>query len=237
MNVVYIRDKQEAKQEAANTLTVWLEEACHQPTLLLVSGGSALNILEHVQVPLRASDLTVTVLDERLSDDAAVNNFAQLATLNFSERVRRAGGSFIDTRPSPEETLPELAERLELALRQWKMNHLEGVVIATQGIGSDGHTAGIMPYPHERDTFQELFDDAAHWVVGYDAQGKNPYPLRVTVTLPFLRNVIDRSLVFVVGEEKHRVLERVLKEEGSLWETPARITREMKETAIFTDIH
>ena len=109
-------------------------------------------------------------------------------------------------------------------------------MVITQGIGEDGHTAGIMPYPENSALFKSLFDDPEKWVVGYDAEGRNEHPLRVTVTLSFLREVVDHSIVYAVGDGKKEALRQVLAETGTLWQTPARIIHEMRNVMLFTDL-
>lgn len=227
MEVVRQSTKEEALQEVARHLNEVFHVHANVPILFLSSGGSALELLEGVHL---AENVTVSVLDERYSKNPTVNNFAQLFG-NIHPTT------FIDTRVKDNETLRQLAERFEKELRLWKEKNPSGKVIITQGVGSDGHTAGIMPYPENPELFRQLFDAPDHWVVGYDAtKGKNEYPLRVTVTMPFLREVVDHSLVYVTGESKKEALARILSSQGNLWETPGRIIREMKNVKIFTDI-
>ena len=80
-----------------------------------------------------------------------------------------------------------------------------------------------------------MFDDPDQWVVRYDAGEKSPYPHRVTVTLPFLRQV-DASIVYACGKEKQGALIKTLKLRGTLAETPGRVIQEMKKVDLFTDI-
>ncbi len=150
-------------------------------------------------------DLVASVLDER------GDNLANLQKTKF----------FQNAKPM------DLTEK---NLRDWR-----GRIVITLGIGPDGHTAGIMPFPEDPQKFQKLFDDPDHWVVSYDAAEKNAYPNRTTVTLPFLRRV-DHAVVFVCGKEKQRALEKTLAQKGSLPQTPARIIREMGKIDLFTDI-
>jgi 6-phosphogluconolactonase/glucosamine-6-phosphate isomerase/deaminase len=110
-------------------------------------------------------------------------------------------------------------------------------VIAIMGIGSDGHTAGIMPFPKNHTLFQKLFEDEDRWVVSYDAEDKNPYPLRITVTIPFLKKNVQQVIAFVVGQEKSTALRYVIATDESVAKTPARVMREIPATVqLFTDI-
>jgi 6-phosphogluconolactonase/glucosamine-6-phosphate isomerase/deaminase len=163
-----------------------------------------------------------------------VNNFAQLVKTSFFEKAQEHGAYFIDTRMQAGDDLEVFSKRFEDALKGWQKEHPGGRIVITQGMGPDGHTAGIMPYPKEKDAFQELFE-GENWVVGYDSVDKNVYTLRATCTMPFFR-MVDHSILYAVGKEKKDALSRTLKTKGTLWETPARIIHEMKEVHIFTDI-
>jgi len=68
---------------AADHLNQALTEYRTQSVLLMLSGGSALTILEQVNVSLLGPHVTITTLDERFSIDSTVNNFAQIAATNF----------------------------------------------------------------------------------------------------------------------------------------------------------
>jgi len=216
MKIFRYKTKEEAKQAAARKLNQLLG-AQEEPILFLASGGSSLKLLEGIRLE---NHVTVSVLDERYSPDPAINNFAQLFKIIQPEK-------FIDTRVRPQETLQQLAERFEQGLREWKRKNPNGKIIITQGMGSDGHTAGIMP--------GVSFDDK-RWVVGYDAKEKSKFPLRVTTTYSFLRDQVDYSIAYITGEEKRNAFKKLLAEKGRLIETPARIMREMKQVEIFTDI-
>lgn len=237
MKPIFCATSEEARLRASDALQTVLHEKKQSgtPVLLLLSGGLAFSLIEHVPVELWGSHIMVGMLDERYSKDESVNNFAQLTKRTFYADAHAAGVLFADTRLKIGETQNELAVRFEHVLRDWAENHTDGVVIATMGIGADGHTAGIMPFPENPDLFQRMFEDKKNWVVAYDAGAKNPYPLRVTVTCSFLRTRVDYAVVFAVGEEKRVALERVFVEQGSLAETPARVVREMKDVRLFTD--
>jgi len=236
MEVFRYQERQEVIERAVENLNRILKGVKDYPGLLLLSGGSAFNLLDGINAENLGKHITISVLDERFSEDPKISNFVQLAGMEFYRKAGERGVSFIDTRPRLGETVEELAKRFEKSLRQWKESNPEGKVIITQGVGEDGHTAGIMPYPENPKLFKRLFDDSSTWVVGYNAGEKNEYALRVTVALPFLREVVDHSIVYAAGRNKKRVLARVLAANGTLYEIPARIINEMKDAALFTDI-
>lgn len=237
MEVTYNKNQTILLAAATDALNRALEKMREAPLLLLLSGGSARELLAGVRREFLGARMTIAVLDERYSTDPKVNNFAQLAELPFFQAAQSAGAAFIDTRVGEGETQEELAKRFEESLRQWSAVHADGYVVATQGIGADGHTAGIFPYVGDAGQFRQLFENEARWVVAYDAtSARNAYPLRMTVTMPFLRGRVDKSVVYAVGEEKLAALERVFADEGTLIETPARIVREMRDVSMFTPL-
>lgn len=180
------------------------------PILLMVSGGSSISLLDNIKL---ADNITLTVLDERYEDES---NFAQVSHLT---------NRLIDPGAVGGESLEETATRFENNIKEWRENNPSGKIIITQGMGGDGHTAGIFP----------SFKETDKWVVGYEVN-TNQFPKRITVTPSFLINEVDTSIVYISGESKKEALEKVLDESGSLSETPARIIREMKDATIFTDI-
>lgn len=222
-----------AKARAA--LTRLLKNHKNRPLLLLCSGGSAFELLSGISENVFGPHLTLGVLDERYTSNEHINNYAQLQITDVSKVAMRCGARHIDTRPSANESLERLAQRFENALRGWREHYPSGTILATQGIGPDGHTSGIMPFPEDPRRFYELFERSDVWVRGYDAEKKNHYPLRVTTTITFLKT-IDHSIVYCVGENKREALERVYAERGSYAETPARVLRDMKDAILFTDI-
>ncbi|MBU1014970.1 6-phosphogluconolactonase [Patescibacteria group bacterium] len=235
MEVRKVQSREAAVEDAAGLLNFELEQYQNRPVLLLLSGGSSLAILEKTSHEYFGPHVTVGALDERYSQKEKENNFAQIAATYFFREATQRGAAFIDTRVREGETQEALVLRFERELRVWRERNPNGIILATIGIGRDGHTAGIMPYPEDPEKFRRLFEQKERWVVGYNAGEKNLYPERATVTLPFLR-AIARSLVFLVGEEKRGALERVLAEDGELAATPGRVVRDMADVTLVTDI-
>lgn len=189
------------KEDAGKALGALLNENKDKAILLMFSGGSAFTILDFVQSAVLGPHITVTVLDERYSTDPQVNNFAQLEQTNFYKVCLEQGASYISTKVLDGENMEELRNRFDCALLTWKEQNGDGVVIATMGIGADGHTAGIFPGEHEVD-----FNGDA-WVVGYSVPKEvNEYTDRVTVTNTFLREEVFASIAFVVGDDKQKVV-------------------------------
>jgi 6-phosphogluconolactonase/glucosamine-6-phosphate isomerase/deaminase len=203
------------------------------PVLLMLSGGSASDILDKIDSSRIDSNVTITVLDERYSVDSSINNFSQIVQTLFYKNAVKQNAEFIDTRVIDQETQSQLTERFEHSLRNWKTAHPTGLIIATQGIGPDGHTSGILPFPESESTFNSLFC-GENWVVGYDAKEKNQYPLRITTTITFMK-MIDHSVVYATGENKKAVLQKAFSVSSELHEVPSKVIQDMKDVVIYTD--
>lgn len=226
------QDKEKVNEAAILELNKALNVAKskNQNVLLLFSGGSALVLLDKIDFKNLSSKITISVLDERYSQDQNINNMFQIMATNFYQKAKEKGCLFIDTRVKNEENMGDLAERFDKSLQVWFKTYPQGIVIATLGIGSDGHISGIMPYPEDPIRFDKIFNQK-NLVTAYDAGNKNPYSQRVTTTMTFLRK-INLAIVYAVGENKLNALKKI-KTEGSLADTPARILNELKDSKVF----
>jgi 6-phosphogluconolactonase/glucosamine-6-phosphate isomerase/deaminase len=227
-------DAPAATRMATEALRDTLIASREKSVLFLISGGSSLQLLSGLSPDLFDSRVTMGILDERYSRDPQINNFAQFANTELYAMAMKRGVACIDTFPKEGESIDDLAARWEGELKTWRMSHADGTILIAQGIGPDGHTAGMMPYPDDKATFVSLFENPTHWVTGYDAGNRNKYPLRVTVTMPFLRSV-DAAVVYAVGAEKKGAITAMLAPHGTIHETPARIVHEMPHCLLYTD--
>ncbi len=226
-------DKVAAAAEAGESLNNFLTENKSRPVLLMLSGGSAFSILDYVGSMALGENLTVSVLDERFSADPAVNNFAQMQKLDFYQLALEAGTNFFGTLPRNNETQEELAQRWEQNLRQWQTNNHSGLIAATLGMGSDGHTAGIFPFPEDAKKFTELFESDS-LVAAYNAVGKNQFPERLTTTATFFKR-IDFGFAYVCGSEKQEKFKQVIGGKASENQLPAMLWHRIKNAKVFTD--
>lgn len=222
-----VTNSQEAATAAAHVLDDEFR-VTKEPILFLVSGGSALAVLDYIDTTSLDRRVALGVLDERLTEkeNDEARNLVQLKKSQF----------FISLEGRLQ-TLPQeqSADSWENALRAWKKDHPNGRVFITQGIGVDGHTAGIMPFPEDPQAFEGLCNNPHRWAIGYNVGIKNPYQERITVTLPFLREV-DVSVISICGQEKQHALKATLARDGSLAATPSRVIGEMRHVFLFTDI-
>lgn len=238
MEITKCTNAEEATRKATDSLNEALKElSAGIPTLLLFSGGTAFSLLHGVDIRFLGEHLTICALDERFSEDSLANHYLKISHTLFYQHALELGADFIDTSVQAHESLEQHTERFEKALFDWAKKYPYGKVVATMGIGYDGHVAGIMPFPENPQAFHKLFENQEHWVTGYDAGlAKTQYPLRVTTNINFLRNAVDFAVVYVTGEKKITALTRSTEEKGTLAETPGRILKEMKQVKIFTDI-
>ncbi len=231
-------DQNLLKNSAIEKLNETLKEAAGKSVLLLLSGGSALELLDGIDVSSLNSNVTISVLDERYSTNPAENNFAQVVATEFYKSAQSRGVNFIDTRILNNETKEELAKRFNSSLVDWFKNNPNRTVVATIGMGPDGHASGIMPFPEDPDKFKSMFDNEKvdDFITAYDATGKNQYTKRVSTNMNLLRK-INVAIAYITGENKRDALEKVKAENGSLAPTPARILREIKGNVfVYTDI-
>jgi 6-phosphogluconolactonase/glucosamine-6-phosphate isomerase/deaminase len=237
MQIEKSANKVAATDSAVDKLNSFIKSSSEsgKNVLLLLSGGSSLELLDRIETGYLNRNFTISVLDERYSRESDENNFAQIAKTEFYGKSQKRNCRFIDTRIMDGETQKMLAERFNSELKGWFDNNPDSTVIATVGVGPDGHTSGIMPFPEDPKKFKELFDNEGVFAVGYDATGKNPYANRVTTTFPLLRRV-NNGVIYATGENKKDALAKLLSPSGSLAETPSRIWVENKgEIYLFTD--
>lgn len=216
----------ELASEVAESVGSALKE--NKETLLLVSGGSSLEVLEHIDTNLLSEKVTLSVVDERFSMDPGVNNFSGLEKTKFFDGCLEKGCAIVGTRIHKGESLTMASMNFETQLRRWKEVNPKGVTVALLGMGADGHTSGIKPLSER--IFGDLFLDP-EWVASYD---DGEY-LRFTTTLTFLREEIDRAIVYVKGPEKKEAVEN-LDKDLKLHQMPAQIFKEMKDVTVYTDV-
>lgn len=227
-------EKQKTTEKAGKKLSELLKKHKNKDILLMVSGGSAFTVLEHVDSNTLSEQVTLSVVDERFSMDPKVNNFSQLEQTGFFDACMEKGCAIIGTRIHKTETLPKAVLNFDSQLRRWRQAHPKGVILTLLGLGEDGHTAGVLPFPENRRLFDDLFLDE-EWVASFDATGKNEYTLRFTTTLTFLRDETAGSVVYVQGEKKKKALELVQSDTAYIQEVPGKIFLDMNNVTLVTD--
>lgn len=236
MNIRF--EKNNTQEHAGLYISQLIREHRGKPLLLLLSGGSSLEIVrtvESIDKILFGKRITIAMVDERFSTDRSVNNFAQLMQTQFFIDATRKGCNFFDSRVHTNDTSEALCIRFEKFLRMWEKIHPRGVIIALLGIGEDGHTAGIMPCPDDEALFKTRFENEQSWVVAYPANVSGRNLERITVTNTFLR-LVHHSVVYAIGSQKEKILKRVTLLKKDVHRYPARIIHSMQDVTLFTDI-
>lgn len=199
------------------------------PVLLLLSGGSALDVVADLD-PSLLSATTILPLDERFSSNPALNNSLQMQALGLPVTL---------VVPQQDETLEAFGQRFDQLLRGWRRHYPQGVIIATIGMGADGHIAGISPMPTQPKEFDSMFVTTSAWAVGY--QGNLEPAERVTVTVEFLEE-IDVAIGFVTGETKAEALRAAFSDQATtdfpqdISQLPAVVLPSL-DGILFTTIH
>lgn len=195
---------------AGREINLLLEQYINEEVFLLLSGGSAFRILSHIDLDLLSDRVTIGVLDERCGEG---NNFKKLSQTEFYTKALSKGINVIDT--SVDLSKEELKEMWESKLTELLSKDVK--VIATLGMGIDGHTSGIFPGYDMPDTLLHSY-----------TVKENEYPERITTTPSFLKK-IDYAVAFISGEEKREVLE----DENSL---AIQLWNYVRDVKVVTDI-
>lgn len=201
--------------------------------LLLLSGGSAVHVLDYLTIPDPAYT-TIGLVDERYSIDPKDHNIQAIYEHESIQKAQRGGAHMISILNKNFE-MHECVEAYDTKIKEWKVRNPHGKIIALMGIGEDGHTAGILPHPEHPQLFNSLFEEV-NLVTGYNAGEKSRHPLRITVTNTFLRDYVDGAVVYVAGQNKKESLAHLMVPFGTLTYTPARIFLEMRHVYIYTDL-
>lgn len=199
--------------EAAGYINKALSEHQRDPTLLLVSGGSALKVAEYINTSL-CGGVTVALIDERITPRDADRNMKGLEEAGL---LQYGGLSAI---PIEQTGTPEaIARRYERDLKQWVKDHAHPYIFALLGMGPDGHTASLFPGYRFSGT---------QWVIAvHDV--RNNIPDRISVSPYFLTHIVDDAVLYFTGEEKRNAY-------ANIRTLPAGIIYRMKKVGIFTDL-
>jgi 6-phosphogluconolactonase/glucosamine-6-phosphate isomerase/deaminase len=227
------RTPEDAALCAGTDISAYLADAKkkRRPTLLLASGGTALSVFQHIKKTAIGANLTVSVLDERYDPTGRTTNSRALSSVQFFKDMAKAGIKYIDVAQGKKMSPEDVALGFEKKLRAWVKGHPTGSIVAIAGIGPDGHTAGIMPYPEDQTFFKDHFQGDA-WISAYNAGNKSPFHIRITATQTLIAR-LDKVFIFATGEGKAEALRR-FKQPGHEAEIPARMLKQVEGT-LYTD--
>lgn len=186
--------------------------------LWIVAGGSAIPIVSEVSRLLKGEklhNLSVTLTDERYGPvDHPDSNWLQMKKEGFL----LAGAQLLPVLngESIEKNTAEFNKLLTKRLRT------EGIyTLGLFGMGSDGHTAGILPdSPVVKSTALASWYDGGQF-------------MRITMT-PRAISMLDEAILYAVGRDKWGMIER-LKSRGGINIQPAHILKAVPKFTIFSD--
>lgn len=206
----------------------------HEHILCMISGGSALTVLEAIDATRLRSNVTIVFVDERFTDDRKGNNFTQLTQTNFYKSAREVGVQFIDSTVQTNETLECFTQRLNHAFNDYYKIHSSTYTIGLFGIGEDGHTAGI--FPMSESDFIGTFETEDLYVS--ITNKALTYPYRTTVTPTCIEEKIDEVILFAVGSSKcDNILNYMHNKNFTHYQIPALIPAQHPQSILFTDCH
>ncbi len=196
-----------------------LERFKDKSLLLLISGGSTVELVAEVLSRLEKVDLKISLhiglIDERYGLEGHINS-------NWQKLLN--SGVSINTVHNH----PVLYEKDSISETTHRYNRLvEDLLdsvdysIGIFGIGIDGHTAGILPYSSviNEDEFYAHYN-----AVDYK---------RISIT-PTGINRLDQIIIYATGKEKWPAID-AMQNEGSVNKIPARMFKEMKNVILYTD--
>lgn len=197
--------------------------------LLLLSGGSSLQILGHIDTDSLGPHITIMMVDERFTKDIAGNNFTQLTKTDFYQDAKTAGVKFISSKPRKNETHSVFTKRLRDALLKYLEGSAKPYIIATFGIGHDCHTASIFPKTTKKE-FNDLYATSASYIAV--SEPNNEYHKRTTITPEFIKSKIDEIIIFAAGKQETLFTLQYAK---SANQCPALLLTEQDNYTLFTD--
>ncbi len=212
MKFVYA-SPQEAAAEIIETFT---ESMGYGSVLLLVSGGSNIDVAVTVRNSIKLTNhVTVGLIDERYGPPGhADSNWTQLLDAGFDTRHVHLLPVMIDDRPIADAAL-NYRERLEDAMSK------HDTVIGIFGIGADGHTAGILPNSPALES---------HEIVTYF---NGPDFQRITIT-PAVMPLFNAAYLVSYSASKHEQIKR-LHDTLTPAEQPAQVLKQIPNVVVFTD--
>lgn len=207
-----------------------------QRVLWLISGGSAQEVynemLEFLPPVFNYANLTVAMADERWDFEPHHKeaNWVALTCLPLLVQMREQGVSLYQILKGQD--IKEDAKQFSRFLQSSLLEHQQIVLLA--GIGSDGHTLGIVPTATQAE-FDSTYNSPTQPKFVWQHQLDNKYKGRISINPEFVKKV-DHVFAYAVGTEKKPVLEKLVKhgDEVKVYEHPAKILMEV-DTELFTD--
>lgn len=212
------------KNEAGKVLADKIGESLQKnnKVLWLLSGGSnisisieALNLLKNNFGNKLKELLSVTLTDERYGPVGhADSNWQQLSEAGFDFNLCKKVVPVL-TDASLEETTRSFSENYQ------QLTCGSDIIIGQFGIGSDGHTVGVLP-----GTIGVTDTDIA---CGYISEKF----IRISLTLSVIKH-IQLAMIFAFGPDKREVIEILQSKEIPLNIMPAQILKKVSESCLYS---
>lgn len=209
-------------------------------TLVLLSGGSALEVLEHVDPEVLGPHLTLQMADERCSDIQIANNFFKLVQTKFYKEALNRGvhiTSSTSKENDNERACSEIQTNLENGFNTFVATYAphDRNIVALLGAGADGHTASIFP-TQDIEKFNQTYYDKKHTYTCVTVH-ENEYKDRVTITLSALEEYVHEIIFYVVGDTKHDIVSRIItfRDEAPAHVLPAAAITQLPNVSFYTD--
>jgi 6-phosphogluconolactonase/glucosamine-6-phosphate isomerase/deaminase len=215
-NIIQTNDSLQITTEVAEEISRKLQ--ADTDVTWFLSGGSSVElevaVRKRIKPSLSKGKLHICLIDERFGSIGHKNsNWQQLINQGF-EFENCEVHPLLDEGLSQEQAAKNYSQLVHSLLDTT-------YTIALFGIGSDGHTAGLLP-------FNSIMNSDRYYN-NYQAEDF----VRITAT-PKLVSRLDHSILYAMGEHKEDALHQIFKN-GSMDEVPARILLSAKQLTIITN--
>lgn len=229
--MVTLHHTENPAEEAGGALSKLLLMYQRSPILLLLSGGSEIDVLLHTNFKGDSSHVTITVADERCTRHNEERNYPLIETTGFIQEMKKQGAHFLSPEMNPAYSPEEIADEMEHHVKAWVSEHPNGQVIALLGIGKDGHIGGIIPPLSEEETTTE------RWFIAHRVPpSSNAFTSRVSVSFYFLEHIVSHTIVHISGEEKRAVYEKFIVDTLPRNTFPAHELYAMNDVHLYTEL-
>lgn len=233
LEIITVLDKEEGSIKAAECLS----NSVDKDTLLLLSGGTSPDRL--YEILAHQDDFqpgAVALVDERFGKPGHKDsNKYMIEQTGLFADFKRKQVPTATILISEEFKLEETSALYNVKVKKY-IDELPKVV-AIMGVGSDGHTAGILPNK-ERFSNPVFEKEFAGKLVGHFEDPYGEHKERVTLT-PFGLAHVDTFIILAFGQGKKQVLTRLINGHESIEELPAMIfqqlAKEGKRAVLITD--
>lgn len=228
-----IEVQQDPEVTAGALITDSLKKQTGNPVLLILSGGSALSVLEHIDSDALSDNLTIALADERYTYDTPERNFEKLAHTNFFSSAQNRGVQFIDYTQNTSKSLTQYVHRINASFDALQIAHPTLYTIALLGIGEDGHTASI--FPSSQQDFESVYLSKQTTFIPVEIPG-DTHPQRISITPSFIENSIDEIFLYAKGKNKcFTILMDMFSNHHDINQIPALIPARHHNSTLCTD--